>query len=223
MRDVHSIIATKPLPAISSTHARLQNILSARHRRGRALVSAGHHLDSDSGLRPQVARASLRHQRLCRPTSFDVNTFQPPPHASLGLRLRFAYWRLSEKLHPYQPNPANTTYAASPVVPCSIQGLLNECMQTSGTRYLMPLGVAAGTVRFGNAIALDGRQWIDSFESALQTNRPSVFDPQSKRPHQENLVLIRYPKQKTVLVLPASKAQEFRRTNSTGVINSPHP
>ena len=155
--------------------------------------------------------------------TYEVMSFHPSPHASLGLRLRFAYWRLSQKLHPYEPNPTNTTYAASPVMPCSIQGLLNECTQTSGTRYLMLQSVAAGTVRFGNATALNGRQWIDSFESALQTNKPSLFDPQSKRPHQENLVLIRYPEQQTVLVLPASAARELRRTNSTGVVESPSP
>jgi hypothetical protein len=156
-------------------------------------------------------------------TTFDVMSLHPPPHASLGLRLRFAYWRLSEKLHPYEPNPTNTTYAASPVVPCSIQGLLNECMQTSGTRYMMPLDVAAGSVHFGNAIALDGRQWIDSFESALQTNTPEWWDFKAKRRYYENLVLIRYPEQKTVLVLPASAAREFRRTNSTGIIDPPRP
>lgn len=116
-----------------------------------------------------------------------------------------------------------TTFAANPFMACSIRGFLNQSMQVSGTRYLMPPDVAVGSVQFGTTNALNGRLWIAAFEAALETNKPSILDPQTRGMRQQNLVLIRYPKQKTVLVLTASGAAEFRRTNSTGVIDKIEP
>jgi hypothetical protein len=105
------------------------------------------------------------------------------------------------------------TFAASPVSGCSVQGLLNQCMEVNGTRYLMPIGVAAGVVQFGNTNALDGPHWVEAFEKALQSGNVQCWDPQTKRTGPDQLVLLRFPAQKVVVVLPARAAAEFERTN----------
>jgi RNA polymerase sigma factor (sigma-70 family) len=107
-------------------------------------------------------------------------------------------------------HPLNTTFAASPVVRCSISGLLDQCMELSGWSYLIDKNVAAGSVQFGNAKALNGEEWLTAFENALQTNTPEWWDAKTKRFHHENLVLIRYPGQKTILVLPKEKAAKYQ-------------
>ncbi len=86
-------------------------------------------------------------------------------------------------------------------------------MQVSGTRYLMPVGVAAGIVQFGNTNVLDGSHWVAAFEKALQSDDVQCWDPQTKRTGPEHLVLLRFPAQKVVVVLPAKAAAEFQRTN----------
>jgi hypothetical protein len=86
-------------------------------------------------------------------------------------------------------------------------------MQVSGTRYLMPIGVAAGIVQFGNTNVLDGPHWVAAFEKALQSDGVQCWDPQTKRTGPEHLVLLRFPAQNVVVVLPAKAADEFQRTN----------
>ena len=107
-------------------------------------------------------------------------------------------------------HPLNYTFPITPVQRCSISGLLNQCMQLSGWRYLIDKEVAAGSVKFGNAKVLNGEEWLTAFENALQTNTPEWWDAKLKRQRQENLVLIRYPKLKTVLVLPKDKATKYQ-------------
>jgi hypothetical protein len=86
-------------------------------------------------------------------------------------------------------------------------------MEVDGTRYLMPIGVAAGIVQFGNTNVLDGPHWVAAFEKALQSDGVQCWDPQTKRTGPEHLVLLRFPAQKVVVVLPAKAAAEFQRTN----------
>jgi hypothetical protein len=83
-------------------------------------------------------------------------------------------------------------------------------MDLSGWRYLIDKDVAAGTVAFGNDRALNGEEWITAFENALQNNTPQWWDAKAKHFRQGNLVLIRYPAQKTILVLPKDKAGKYR-------------
>src|SRR2546423_145060 len=56
-------------------------------------------------------------------------------------------------LHEYKqrhwPQPANYSFGASPEQVCSVNGLLNQCMEVSGMHYVMPLEVAAAAVQFG--------------------------------------------------------------------------
>jgi|GEM_PF-6008514 len=107
-------------------------------------------------------------------------------------------------------HPLNYTFPITPVQRCSISGLLNQCMQLSGWRYLIDKEVAAGSVKFGDSKVLNGEEWLTAFENALQTNTPEWWDAKLKRQRQENLVLIRYHKLKTVLVLPKDKATKYQ-------------
>ena len=155
-------------------------------------------------------------------TTYEVFPSHLPARPTLRDRLSFAYVKLCGKFGPKEHDPTNWTFAASGVGVSGVQALLNQCAQASGVRYLMPPDLAAGTVQFGNSSALNGRQWIASVETALQTKTPDWWDSRAKKRDQENLVLIRYPEQKTVLVLPASEAERYRRTNSTGVTDPPN-
>jgi len=104
----------------------------------------------------------------------------------------------------------DSTLSASPVQLCSISGLLNQCMEISGWRYLIDKNVSAGTVKFGSQKEMTGKEWVAAFENVLQTGNPEWWDGKTKRMHRENLVLIRFPEQKTVLVLPKDKAAKYQ-------------
>lgn len=77
----------------------------------------------------------------------------------------------------------------------------------------MPRCVAAGVVQFGNASTLNGDQWVSAFEKELQTGDVQFWDSQIKRMRHEHLALLRFAKQKTVVVLPESEVADFLRTN----------
>ena len=82
-------------------------------------------------------------------------------------------------------------------------------MEVSGWHYLMDKEVASGRVNFGNSNVLNGEEWVAAFENALRTGTPEWWDEKRKGFRHENLVLIRYPEQKTILVLPADKAAKY--------------
>jgi len=107
-------------------------------------------------------------------------------------------------------HPLNYTFPIEKVQRCSINGLLNQCMEVSGWRYLMDKEVAAGDVQFGCPKVYNGEEWVAAFENALQTNTPEWWVAKKKGFRRENLVLIRFPKEKTVLVLPQEKAAKYQ-------------
>ena len=107
-------------------------------------------------------------------------------------------------------HPLNYTFPISPVQLSSISGLLNQCMEVSSWRYLIDKEVAAGNVKFGCPKVSNGEEWVAAFENALQTNTPQWWDVKLKKQRRENLVLIRYPEQKTILVLPKDKAAKYQ-------------
>jgi hypothetical protein len=153
-------------------------------------------------------------------TTFEIFPSKLPPNPSFKDYISFAWLKLMLRIWGDKPNPHSWTFPISPTSTCQIQVLLNQCMQSSGVRYLMPTGVAVGTLQFGTTNVLDGVQMIKAVEHALRTASPEVFDSLPGRPHSENLVLIRYPEQNTVLVLTKTTAAEFRRTNSSGIIDA---
>jgi RNA polymerase sigma factor (sigma-70 family) len=107
-------------------------------------------------------------------------------------------------------NPLNYTFPASDATPCSIHGLLNQCMQVSGWHYLIDKEVAAGSVNFGRTNEMNGQEWVEAFENALQFGEPQWWVTDSKKLRKENLVLLRYPQERTVLVLPQDKAAQYK-------------
>jgi len=106
-------------------------------------------------------------------------------------------------------HPLNYTFPISPAESCSIHGILNECMEVSGWRYLIEKDIAGGSVKFGADKVMNGVEWVAAFESALQTKSPEWWDQKRKTMRSENLVLIRYPKQKTILVVTKDKAAKY--------------
>ena len=86
----------------------------------------------------------------------------------------------------------------------------------TGWRYLVDKDVVSGTValRFpdspGDTGFVTGREWVDTFEKALQTGRPRWWDIKTQTQITENLVLLKFPKRKLVLVLRKDKARRYR-------------
>lgn len=152
------------------------------------------------------------------PPGFTVTTYSNL-QAPTNLRERiFSLW-YQYMLHRQRNSPGagtNYTFNASPTNRCSVHGLLNQCMEVTGNRYLIADGIAAGTVSFGHTNALNGVQWVAAFEAALEKGMPQRWDASSRTFLKENLVLVRYPEEKTVLVLPAAQAEILRKTYEEG-------
>jgi hypothetical protein len=122
------------------------------------------------------------------------------------LWVAYANWRMRHGTK----NPTNYTFGGSVPTLCSIHGLLNQCMEVTGARYLMAKEISAGSVTFGQSNALNGAQWVAAFELALQSNLPSWFDYASKQMRQENLILIR-EKRGVVKVIPPSRLPDYQK------------
>lgn len=128
------------------------------------------------------------------------------------LWVSYLNWRMRHG----KKNPGNYSFGGTPAAPCSIHGLLNQCMTVTGTRYLMAKEVSAGSVNFGHSNTLNGAQWVAAFEAALQTNRPQHFDYTSKTMRQENLLFIR-EKAGLVKVVPPSRLADYQKAGLVSV------
>ncbi len=130
--------------------------------------------------------------------------------ANLPLRQRlFWEWMRYQQSH-RKRNPSAYSFPARPVELCSIQGLLNQCMEVSGTQYLIAVEIAGG-VEFGSTNSLNGAQWVAAVEHAIETSGPVVcYDYAKKRNFQDTLLLIRETPG-VVKVLPRSKRAEYRK------------
>lgn len=93
---------------------------------------------------------------------------EAPHNATLGHRLWLVYVRIHERFR--TRNPAAYRFGPSPIGPCSLDGLLNQCMQVTGTRYLIAREALGGVVYFGHTNTLNGAQWVAAFEQTLRTN-----------------------------------------------------
>jgi hypothetical protein len=112
----------------------------------------------------------------------------------------------------YFGNPNGWTFPGNGAAISSISGLLDQCMEVSGSKYLIDKNVAAGSVVFGSTNTLNGAQWVASFEQSLETGMPEWWDFSRGKGfrRKENLVLIRYPRQKFVLVVPKDKVAKYK-------------
>jgi hypothetical protein len=129
------------------------------------------------------------------------------PNAGLLERGFVGWLRFRQKL--LGRHPGSYSFPVSPTMGCSIHGLLMQCTDVSGVRFVIPKDVAAGSVPFGTTNVLSGPQWVQAFTEALQHGQPRWWDPQARRSVSENLVLVTNDV-RTVLVLPRSWVQEFQ-------------
>jgi|GEM_PF-1715836 len=138
------------------------------------------------------------------------------PNSTLWQRMFMAYYDF--RMRHGRKNPAAWSFPATSPQNCSIHGLLNQCMEVTGTRYLIACEAAAGAVQFGHSNVLNGAQWVAAFEAALRTNHPNCFDYIAKRPRPENLLLIRETPG-VVKVIPPSRLADYQKA---GLISAPY-
>ncbi len=133
---------------------------------------------------------------------------QRPANLTLPQRLLWE-WGQYRKRHGKR-NPAAYSFPASQVQLCGIQSLLNQCMELSGTRYLIAVEIA-GVVEFGSTNALNGAQWVAAVEHAIETSGPVVcYDFAKKRNFKDTLLLI-HERAGLVKVVPRSKLTEYQK------------
>lgn len=131
------------------------------------------------------------------------------PRSATSAQRAFIWW-LQVQRRFGRPHPQNYSFPATPKRGCSIYGLLSQCMEVTGVRYVVAKDVAAGSVEFGSTNTLNGAQWAKAFTEALESGRPEWWDSQTKAFRKENLILVTNGA-RTVLVLPKEMAHEFQR------------
>ena len=141
-----------------------------------------------------------------------------PASTSFKDQFSFKLWNLMPWYQRIHPKPNNWTFGVSSGR-CSIHGLLNQCMEVSGNRYLIDPDVASGGVLFTNSTPLNGSQWVAAFEQALRTGQVEWWDQKAQKMRNENVALLHYPDQKTIVVLPISHAAEFVQKYPTNKLN----
>ena len=122
-------------------------------------------------------------------TTYSDRVFQPHATVMQQLSYDYHYWRkrLAKK------NPAAWRYAPRPVEHCSVYGFLNQCMEMSGTHYLVAREVQ--TIDFGYTNTLNGAQWVAAFEQALR----------------DADILLIHESSGIVKVIPKAKIPEYRK------------
>ena len=123
----------------------------------------------------------------------------------------YLIWRWNDYRRQQTPkNPAAIQFSPSPVRLCSIQGLLTQAMEVSGTSYLIAVEIV-GTVDFGHTNTLNGLQWIAAFEKALETSPPVIcYDYGEKRDFTDTLLVIR-ESTNVVKVVPKTKLATYQQ------------
>lgn len=123
----------------------------------------------------------------------------------------YLIWRWNDYRRQQTPkNPAAIQFSSSPVRLCSIQGLLTQAMEVSGTGYLIAVEIA-GTVDFGHTNTLNGLQWITAFEKAIETSPPVLcYDYGEKRNFTDTLLVIR-ESTNVVKVVPKTKLTAYQQ------------
>ena len=138
---------------------------------------------------------------------------QTPPHLSIVDRVAWA-WMEFKRRHGKQ-TPVTYTFSAMPIRPCSIVGLLDQCMEVSGTQYLIAVETV-GSVEFGHTNALNGAQFVAAFEHAIESIPVVCYDFAKKRNFQDTLLMIR-EKPGLVKIVPRSKLGEYQKA---GLVNA---
>jgi hypothetical protein len=131
------------------------------------------------------------------------------PDLSLRQRLMWQCQQLVR--HDRTPNPAAQSFPPVPVQLWGIRALLNNCMQVTGTRYLIGLDIAGGAVEFGSTNTLNGAQWVAAAEHAIEkSDSVMCWDYAAKRSFQDSPLLIREGPG-IIKVAPRSRLAEYQR------------
>ena len=138
-------------------------------------------------------------------TSYSKIEFPP----GTGLYERIVWTWLDFRRRHSKKNPAAYSFSPRPIQSHSISGMLNQCMEVTGTQYLISVEVLGGTFDFNNTSPLTGSQWVAAIEGALQTNIVDCFDYTKKRRFEDTLLLIR-ERPDLVKVVPRSKLSEYQ-------------
>lgn len=117
---------------------------------------------------------------------------EPPPGATIWQRLRIFY--ANSRFGRRRPNVAAWTFPPRADQPWSVQGLLNQCMELTGTQYLLAREGLRDTIDFGHSKPLNGVQWTAAVEAQLEKN---------------GYTLIR--DKKVVKVVPQHKLDDYRK------------
>jgi len=159
------------------------------------------------------------------PLPFDTNNyvassiydpFALPANPSLRQRVTVAIYKWANRRQLEHPDPDLTTFGALTAPGTPVEIGCNSCSQASGIRYFMPIGVAVAMVPFTVSTPMKGGAYIAGFEKAM-TNAPiDCLNTATGKHEPQQLVLIRFPAQRAVLVLPQGEAAEFQRTNAAG-------
>jgi hypothetical protein len=130
--------------------------------------------------------------------------------ANLSLRQRLLWtWAQYQRRHGKR-NPTAYSFPVRPVQGCSIHSLLNQCMEISGTQYLIAVEIA-GAVEFGSTNTLNGAQWMAACEHAIEASNPVVcYDYAKRRNFQDTLLVIR-ERPGVVMIVPRTKLIDYQK------------
>ncbi len=137
-----------------------------------------------------------------------------PSRPNLGQRAEHLILITEEHFFNHTPKAVSVT--GEPVRKWDIQSLLNRCTGLTGTAYLMSSELAAGTVSFGNFgtnSTMNGPQILTAIEDTICHSNVTWLDS-SKGWRTEQLELLRFPEQKTIVVLPKSEVADFLKNPS---------
>ena len=111
--------------------------------------------------------------------------------------------------------PMTWSFPPSPVRPCSVDGLLNQCMEITGTQYMIAVEIAGG-IDFGTTNTFTGPQWVAAFERAIETSQAvSCYDYGKKRWFMDRLLVIR-ERPGLMKIIPLSKLADYQRAGLVG-------
>jgi len=146
-----------------------------------------------------------------------------PPNLSFAQRLHHSYDEFRRR-HGGK-NRSTYTFLARTNALHTVRGLLTQCMEITGTSYL--IAPEAYLIEFGHPNPLVGTQWVAAVEGVLQTDQAQCIHPASNHFWREKLLLIR-DKPGVVKVLPLSRLAGYQKTGLVSVSyvpaqNSPTP
>ena len=102
---------------------------------------------------------------------------------------------------------------------CSIHGILDQCMEATGTRYLIAVEIA-GEVEFDTTNVLNGVQFAQAFEHAIETSKPVHCYDFAKRRNFMDTLLVIHERPGLVKIVPATKLADYQKA---GLLKMPGP